>query len=116
MYAIVTIGGKQYRVEPEAELVVERISAEPGETVEFGEVAMVEREGRVRVGTPYVRGAKVTCRVMSHGRGRKVEVFFYKAKENWKRSKGHRQPYTRLRVSEIVVGPTRGKKEERDGA
>ena len=111
MYAICEIGGRQYRAEPEAELVVEKLGAEPGEVVEFDRVAMVEQDGKVRVGTPYVKGARITCRVMSHGRGPKVEVFFYKAKENRKRRKGHRQPYTRVRVEKITLGRSRVKKE-----
>jgi len=109
MYAILEIGGKQYRAEPDGELIVEKIGAEAGESVEFDQVAMVEREGKVRVGTPYLKGAKVTCRVLSHGRGPKIDVFFYKAKENLKRKKGHRQPYTRLRVERITISRSRSK-------
>jgi len=104
MYAILETGGKQYRAEPEQNIFVEKLDVEPGETVEFDTVALVESKGTVRVGTPWVKGAKVLCRVLAHGKGRKVEVFFYKAKENLKRSKGHRQAYTQLRVEKITVG------------
>jgi large subunit ribosomal protein L21 len=104
MYAILETGGKQYRVEPDGEVVVEKLEAEQGGVVEFERVALVERDGKVKVGTPWVKGAKVTCRVLRHGRGRKIDVFFFKAKENVKRSLGHRQAYTRLRVEEIKVG------------
>ena len=112
MYAIVETGGKQYRVEPEAEVNVERLALEPGDAVEFDRVALVERNGTVKVGTPWVKGAKVKCRVLSHGRGRKIDVFFFKAKENVKRSRGHRQSYTRLRVESISAGRARAKKKE----
>jgi large subunit ribosomal protein L21 len=108
MYAIVETGGKQYRATPEQDMLVEKLAAEPGEVVEFDRVAMVEEDGRVMVGTPWVDGAKVMCRVLAHGKARKVDVFFYKSKENLKRAKGHRQQYTRLRVEQISVGGASG--------
>jgi len=104
MYAIVETGGKQYRVAPAEDVFVEKLAAEPGEVVELDRVALVEEDGNVSVGTPWVEGAKVTCRVVAHGKGRKVDVFTYKAKENIKRKMGHRQQYTRLRVEKISVG------------
>ena len=116
MYAILETGGKQYRVTPEQDLVVEKLEAERGQVVEFDRVALVERDGKVTVGTPWVKNAKVTCRVLDHGKGPKVVVFFYKAKENLKRKKGHRQPCTRLRVEKITVSRSRSKKESSDGA
>ncbi len=111
MYAILETGGKQYRVEPDSEVTVEKLAAEPGEVVEFDRVALVDSDGDVKVGAPWVKGAKVSCRVVSHGRGRKIDVFFFKAKENVKRKLGHRQPYTRLMVEEIKVGRRRRKKK-----
>jgi large subunit ribosomal protein L21 len=113
MYAIIEAGGSQHRVEPDDELTVEKLAVEPGDTVEFEQVALVERRGKVRVGAPHVKGAKVTCRVLGHGRGAKIDVFFYKAKENLKRGKGHRQPYTRLRVEKVTAGRASTKKKER---
>jgi large subunit ribosomal protein L21 len=104
MYAIVETGGKQYRATPEQDMLVEKLAAEPGQVVEFDRVALVEDDGKVTVGTPWVDGAKVMCRVLAHGKGRKVDVFFFKAKENLKRAKGHRQQYTRLRVEGITLG------------
>ena len=111
MYAILEAGGKQYRAAPSEDIIVEKLPAEPGQVVEFDRVALVEREGKVTVGAPWVKGARVTCRVLAHEKGRKVDVFFYKAKENIKKKKGHRQPYTRLRVEKITVGRSRSKKE-----
>jgi len=104
MYAVVETGGKQYRVAPDELVAVEKLPAEAGEVIELDRVALVEVDGRVQVGTPWVEGAKVTCRVVSHGRGRKVDVFTYKAKKNYKRKLGHRQPYTQLMVEKISVG------------
>jgi large subunit ribosomal protein L21 len=104
MYAIIETGGKQYRATPEEDMLVEKLAADPGQVVEFDRVALVEDDGKVTVGTPWVDGAKVMCRVLAHGKGRKVDVFFFKAKENLKRAKGHRQQYTRLRVEGITLG------------
>jgi len=104
MYAIIETGGKQYRATPEQDMVVEKLNAEPGQIVTLDRVALVEDDGKIMVGAPFVEGAKVICRVVAHGRGRKTDVFFFKSKENLKRAKGHRQPYTRLRVEQIAVG------------
>lgn len=111
MYAILETGGKQHRVEPDMVLMVEKLAVEPGKTVEFDRVALIEQDGKVRIGSPWVKGAKVTCRVLSHLRGRKTEVSTRKPKSNIRRRLGHRQPYTRVRVEKIAVGRTRTKKE-----
>lgn len=111
MYAILEAGGKQYRAAPDEVITVEKVAANPGEVVEFERVLLLAGEGKVRVGTPWVKGARVTCRVLSHERGPKIEVYTYKAKENTKRTLGHRQAYSRLRVEKITVGGARAKKE-----
>ncbi len=111
MYAILEAGGKQHRVEPDMELTVEKLAVEPGKTVEFDRVTFIERDGKARIGSPWVMGAKVTCRVLAHLRGRKTEVSTYKPKSSIKRRLGHRQPYTRVRVEKITVGRSRTKKE-----
>ena len=80
MYAILEAGGKQYRVAPAEDIIVEKLTVELGEVVEFDRVALVEREGKVSVGTPWVKGAKVTCRVLAHEKGPKIDVFFYKVR------------------------------------
>jgi large subunit ribosomal protein L21 len=112
MYAIVETGGKQHRVSVDEDIVVEALAAEPGETVELEQVCLVWRKGKVTLGAPWVKGAKVTCRVLGHGRGKKIDVFTYKAKENIKRKLGHRQSLTRLRVEKITVGRSRRKQKE----
>lgn len=118
MYAIIETGGKQYRVSPEDTVVIEKLAAEAGEEVVFDRVALVNTEDGVRVGTPWVEGARVTGRVLGHVKGRKVRVFFFKAKENIKRTLGHRQRYTKVKVEKIEAGSadTSSKQEARDGA
>ncbi|HLR46519.1 MAG TPA: 50S ribosomal protein L21 [Deinococcales bacterium] len=101
MYAIIRAGGKQYRVSQGDELTIELTNAEPGETVELP-VLMLGGE-KIRAGTPTVEGATVKAEVVEHGRQRKISVYKYKAKRNYRRNVGHRQPYTRVRVTEIVA-------------
>ena len=104
MYAIIVTGGKQYRVSPEETVTIEKLPAQPGEQVVFDRVALVEQEGAVQVGTPWVEGARVTGRVVAHGRDKKVGVFTYRSKGGHKREKGHRQAHTRVRVEGIELG------------
>jgi large subunit ribosomal protein L21 len=112
MYAIIETGGKQYRARPEQDLVVEKLNVNPGDMIELDQVALVEQDGQVTVGAPWVGGAKVTCRVLAHTKGPKVDVFFFKPKESsLHRNKGHRQQYTRLRVEGISVAAGKVKKE-----
>ena len=106
MYAIIETGGKQYRVEPNEIFAVEKLDVEDGATVEFDKVALVQDEGKVVVGRPWVEGAKVVCRVLkAEGKDRKIVVFTYKAKSNYKRRKGHRQRFTQVKVEQIAVAP-----------
>ena len=102
MFAIVETGGKQYKVQPGARIVVEKIDGQPGETVELDRVLMIAGDGPVQVGTPSIDGAKVRAFVIDQSRAKKVIVFKYKAKSNYRRRNGHRQSQTRLRVTEIV--------------
>lgn len=101
MYAIVETGGKQYRVQEGDTLFVEKLAVEPGETVALDRVLAVEKDGQLRVGTPSVEGARVTFKVVRHGKGQKIIVFKYKAKKNYRRKKGHRQPFTQVTVEKI---------------
>jgi len=106
MYAILETGGKQYRVQEQSVLDVEKLAAEPGEHVEMERVLMVADDSGVRLGTPVVEGAKVICRVLAQGRGPRIRVLKYKAKENYRRQRGHRQHLTRLMVERIELGAT----------
>ena len=103
-YAIVKTGGKQYRVEVGDTLRVELLPSEAGSTVELDDVLLVARGGDVVVGQPRVEGARVVAQVQGHGKAEKVIAFKFKNKTHYMRKKGHRQPYTELKVQEIAVG------------
>ena len=100
MFAIIESGGKQVRVEPGALVRLEKIDAEPGATVTFP--VLLLGGDSVRVGTPRVEGATVKAQVVAHGRGEKIHIYKFRAKTNYRRHTGHRQPYTEVRVSDIV--------------
>jgi large subunit ribosomal protein L21 len=102
IYAIVRSGGRQYRVEPNQTLDVDRIKADVGSTVDLS-VLMVGGNGDISVGAPEVDAAKVVAEVIEHGRDRKILVFKYKNKTRYRRRQGHRQDYTRLQIKEIVT-------------
>ena len=101
-YAIVQSGGKQYRVTEGAILEVDRLVTEPEKSYQFEEVLMVADDGKVHVGAPTVSGAKVKAVVLEHVRGPKVRVFHYKNKQRYRKTQGHRQEYTRVRVEKIT--------------
>jgi large subunit ribosomal protein L21 len=103
IYAIVRSGGKQYRVEVGSKINVERLAAAEGDKVELSDVLLLADGGQVTTGNPTVAGAKVTAQVVEHGRSPKAVVFKYKAKVRYRRRTGHRQPFTRLAVEEIVA-------------
>jgi large subunit ribosomal protein L21 len=104
MDAVVRTGGKQYRVHEGSIIDVARLAAEPGSRVELRDVLLVSNDGNVTVGAPIVDGATVVAEVVDHGKGKKVINFRYKAKVRFRRKQGHRQPYTRLAVREILTG------------
>ena len=101
MYAIIKTGGKQYRVQEGDLITIEKLEAAADETVTFDQVLTVVNDGSVKVGTPLVNGAKVTGKVVEHGKGKKILVFKYKAKSNYSRRQGHRQPFTKVRIESI---------------
>ena len=101
MYAIIKTGGKQYRVAEGDVVVVEKLAADEGEAVVFDQVLTVVSDGDVKVGKPLVEGAKVTGKVEAQGKARKVHVFKYKAKSNYRRRQGHRQPFTKVVIEKI---------------
>ena len=103
MYAIVETGGKQYWVQREKIINVERLPAQVGEKVVLDKVLLVAHDGQVTVGQPTVEGAKVRATVLRHDKARKVIVFKMKPKERYRRKAGHRQQFTQLRIEEIVV-------------
>jgi large subunit ribosomal protein L21 len=103
MYAIVETGGKQYRVEPGQVLKVEKLDGEVGGTVELGEVLLVSGQGGVTVGRPTVERAKVTAEIVAQGRTRSMMIFKKKRRKNYRRTKGHRQSFTELRITDILT-------------
>ena len=112
-YAIVQTGSKQYRVQAGDNIRVESLPVYTGEIVNIDDVLMVSSDGDVTVGTPVVSGARVRAQVTSRGRGRKITVFKYKSKVRYRRTKGHRQHYTDLRIIDISMdGESLDKVEE----
>ena len=102
MYAVLTTGGKQYRVQEGDVIFVEKLNAEVDSTVELTEVLAVTKEnGEFVVGNPVVAGAKVVAKVASQGKAKKVIVFKYKPKKDYRRKQGHRQPFTKLVIEKI---------------
>ena len=101
MYAVILTGGKQLKVEEGSVVRVEKLNAEVGETVTFKQIAAIGDDAGLTVGTPIVDGAAVTAKVLANGKGKKVRVFTYKPKCGQKRAKGHRQPFTQVRIETI---------------
>lgn len=100
MYAVVETGGKQYRVEEGNKLSIEKIEGAVGDSCDLEQVLLLGGE-ELKVGKPYVEGAKVRVKVLAQGRGKKIFVGKFKAKKGYKRKQGHRQPYTLVEVEAI---------------
>ncbi|KSU83777.1 50S ribosomal protein L21 [Fictibacillus enclensis] len=100
MYAIIQTGGKQVRVEEGQAIYVEKLDVEAGDVVTFEDVLMVGGDS-LKVGAPLLDGVTVTGKVEKHGRGQKVIVYKFKAKKNYRRKQGHRQPYTKVVIDKI---------------
>ncbi len=103
MYAIIETGGKQYRVSEGDVVFVEKLSAEAGATVDFESVVAVSNDAGLTVGTPYVEGAKVSASVVKHGKAKKVLMMRYKPKKDVRVKRGHRQPYTQVKIESIFL-------------
>lgn len=101
MYAIIETGGKQYRVQEGDVLFIEKLNVEAGEAVEFDKVLAVSNGEELTVGAPVVEGAKVEATVEKNGKGKKIIVFKYKAKKDYRKKQGHRQPYTKVVINKI---------------
>ncbi|MFL0267797.1 50S ribosomal protein L21 [Candidatus Clostridium radicumherbarum] len=101
MYAIIATGGKQYQVKEGDVIYVEKLTAEVDGTVELGNVLAVGKEDGLVVGKPVVEGANVVAKVLAQGKAKKVIVFKYKRKKDYRRKQGHRQPYTKLQIEKI---------------
>jgi large subunit ribosomal protein L21 len=104
IYAIIEVGGKQYKVAPKQTVEVERLDVPEGDIVELDKVLFIRADKDTLVGNPIVKGAKVVATSLGEIKGDKVVVFKYKSKVRYRRKKGHRQTYTRILVNEIVNG------------
>jgi large subunit ribosomal protein L21 len=116
MFAVIKTGGKQYRVAAEDKLKVEKVAGEPGDIIQFGEVLVVGGD-TVTLGTPTVAGASVAAEVVSQARGPKVIAFKKRRRKNSRRKRGHRQEFTLIRISEILLDgakPTKGAQPKRE--
>jgi large subunit ribosomal protein L21 len=103
MYAVIQTGGKQYRVAPGDTLTVEKLPGEVGDSVEFGEVLMLSKDGSLALGKPVIPGAKVTAKIVEHGRGEKLVVFKFRRRKNYRLRNGHRQNYTSIKISDVLA-------------
>lgn len=101
MYAVIETGGKQYKVQEGDVITVEKLKAEAGDTITFDKVLLMSDGKEVKVGTPYLAEA-VTGSVVENGKGKKVIIFKYKAKKDYRKKQGHRQPYTMVKIESLV--------------
>ena len=115
MYAIIESCGKQYKVTEGDVVFFEKLDAEEGKKVTFDKVILVSEDGKVQVGAPYVKGVKVEGKVVSHGKGKKIIVFKMKAKKNYRRKQGHRQPYTKVEITTIKTATKKAEAAKSEG-
>jgi large subunit ribosomal protein L21 len=102
MYAIFEAGGRQHKAEAGRTVKMDRVDAEVGSTIEFDKIIAMFSEDSARIGAPYVAGAKIVGRVIQQGRDRKILVFKYRPKSNYKKMRGHRQHFTQVEITEIT--------------
>jgi large subunit ribosomal protein L21 len=103
MYAVIQTGGKQYRVQPGQTLSVEKLPGDLGDSVDFNDVLLVSDEAKVTVGRPMVNGAKVTAEIVEQAKDKKVIVFKFQRRKNYRRRYGHRQLFTSIKINEVVA-------------
>ena len=104
MYAVIATGGKQYRVTKDATLRVEKLNAEPGATIEFGEVLLMGSGADVKIGSPLLKGSKVVATVVRHGKGEKVSIVKFRRRKHYLRQKNHRQAFTEVKITDFTAG------------
>ena len=103
MYAIVDIAGKQMKIQENDQLMVPRLEGKEGSAVLFEKVLLIADNGEVKIGQPIVEGVRVEASILAHGKGKKIIVFKKKRRKDYKVKKGHRQPYTKIKIEKIVV-------------
>lgn len=111
MYAIIESCGKQYKVAEGDVVFFEKLDVEEGKKVTFDKVVLVSDDKKVEVGVPYVKGVKVEGKVVANGKGKKIIVYKYKAKKNYRRTQGHRQPYTKVEITSIKTAAEKVEKK-----
>lgn len=104
MFAIVKTGGKQYKAAKDDILIIEKLEGEAGTSVEFSEVVLLNTAKAVKVGSPFIKGAKVRGEIVRQDKGPKINAFNYKPKKNERKRWGHRQPRTHVRILEVIEG------------
>ena len=113
MYAIIEACGRQYKVQEGEAVYFEKLDVEEGKKVSFDKVVLISNAGKVQVGNPYVANAKVEGKVVSNGKAKKILVFKYKAKKNERKTRGHRQDYTKVEITSIKVKAEKAEKAEK---
>ncbi|MCC7232681.1 MAG: 50S ribosomal protein L21 [Bacteroidia bacterium] len=101
MYAIVTIAGQQFKVQKDQKVYVHRLEGDTGKTLEFNDVSLVDDHGKVKVGTPVIKGASVSAKILNHLRGDKVIIFKKKRRKGYQKQNGHRQDFTQIQIENI---------------
>jgi len=101
MLAVIKTGGKQYFVSPGQKIKIEKIDKKEGSEITFNEVLLLEKGKKIEIGTPLVKGVKVIGKIISHGKGKKIIIFKYKAKTRYKKKAGHRQPFIEVEITKI---------------
>lgn len=101
MYAVVDIGGKQFKVEKDQYLYAPRLDAEVGSSVEFDRVLLIDKDGKVEVGMPLIKGAKISCKVLEQVKDDKITVFKKKRRKGYAKKNGHRQQFTKVQIESI---------------
>ena len=104
MYAIVEIAGQQFKVEKDQKVYVHRLTQDEGDQIDFEKVLLTDQDGKIKIGTPLVKGAKVTAKVLTHLRADKVKVFKKKRRKGYQTLNGHRQDLTQIQIEEILLG------------
>lgn len=103
MYAIVEIAGQQFKVEKDNKIFVHHLEVEEGAVVEFDKVLLIDNDGKVKVGKPTVKAAKISAKILAHQKGDKVLVFKKKRRKGYKKMNGHRQQFTQIQIQDIIT-------------
>jgi len=112
MFAIIQTGAKQYKVEKGTVLDIERLDAEEGKTIKTENVLLVEDKGKTSIGTPLIKGATVSMKIVEHKRADKIKVYKMKSKKRYQKTQGHRQEITTIEITDIKVGSSSSAKKE----